>query len=274
MTVATSGFIETDGARLYYEVEGAGEPVVLIHAGVANLRMWDDQVRALRDALRMIRFDTRGFGRTETEAVEFSNRADVGAVLDQFGEQSAHVVGLSRGGAIALDFALEFPERVRSLVVAAGGIGGYQSPAEAAASVWDESERLLAAKDWDGLADLETRYWADGPGQPEDRVNLAVRAAVHDWVLTNYRAEKEEGTPIPLTPPAIERLHALRAPLLVIAGGLDDPGTTESCRHLARLVPGARLEVFEDSAHMLNLEQPDRFNRVVRTFLQSVPAAV
>ena len=72
-----SGFLETNGASIYHEVEGTGEAVVLIHAGVANLRMWDDQVAALRDSYRVIRYDTRGFGRTETEAVEFSNRADV-----------------------------------------------------------------------------------------------------------------------------------------------------------------------------------------------------
>src|SRR5688500_6306256 len=121
-----SGFLETNGARIHYEIDGSGEPIVFIHAGVANLRMWDDQVAALRETYRCIRYDTRGFGQTETEAVEFSNRADVAAVLDRAGARSAHVVGLSRGAMIALDFALEQPERVRSLTVAAGGIGGYE----------------------------------------------------------------------------------------------------------------------------------------------------
>src|SRR5687768_17684276 len=106
MTTATSGFLAHNGARIYYEAEGEGEPVVLIHAGVANLRMWDDQVAALRDRYRMIRYDTRGFGRTETDAVAFSNRADIAALLDHLGEESAHLVGFSRAGSIALDFAL------------------------------------------------------------------------------------------------------------------------------------------------------------------------
>src|SRR5688500_15944901 len=190
-----SGLLEPNGARLYYEVEGSGEPLVLIHAGVANLRMWDDDVAALRDAYRVIRYDTRGFGRTETDAVEFSNRADIAALLDHLGEESAHVVGFSRAGSIALDFALEYPDRVRSLVVGAGGISGFESPeAEANAAIFEEVERLWEAKDWDALADWEADYWASGPGQPADRVP-DVRAKVHDWVLTNYRAEKEEGTP-------------------------------------------------------------------------------
>lgn len=267
-----SGTLETNGARIYYEVEGAGEPVVLIHAGVANLRMWDEQAIALRDAYRVIRYDTRGFGRTETDAVEFSNRADIAALLDHLGEGSAHVVGLSRGGMIALDFALEFPDRVRSLVVAAGGIGSYESPDDADASVFEEPEKLLEARDWEGISEWETAYWADGPGQPKGRVDPALRAKVHDWILTNYRAEKEEGQPQRLDPPAAGRLSELKAPLLVMIGTLDEAGTQESMRHLAQAVPGARIEVFEGAAHMLNLEQPERFNTLLRGFLDGAAA--
>lgn len=267
-----TGFLETDGARIHYEAEGAGPAVLMIHAGVANLRMWDDQVAALRDRYRVIRYDTRGYGETDTAHVSFSNRSDVAAVLDHLGEQAAHVVGLSRGGGIALDFALERPDRVRSLVVASGGISGYESPDEAPAETWEAPERMLEARDWEALADWETAYWVDGPGQPADRVDPAIRQRVHGWILETYRAEKEEGMPQPLDPPAWERLHDLRVPLLVIVGTLDDPGTNESCHQLAARVPGARLELFEGAAHMVNLEQAERFNQVLRDFLDSVEA--
>jgi pimeloyl-ACP methyl ester carboxylesterase len=270
MTTNQAGTLETNGARLYYEVEGSGEPLVMIHAGVANLRMWDGQVPAFRDDYRVIRYDTRGFGRTETDAVEFSNRADIAALLDHLGEESAHVVGFSRAGSIALDFALEYPDRVRSLVVGAGGISGFESPeAQANAATFDEAERLWEARDWDALADWEADYWATGPDQPADRVP-EVRAKVHDWVLTNYRAEKEEGSPQVLDPPAVGRLGELDVPLLVVIGTLDEPGTQASMRHLAASVPGARLEVWDGVAHMLNLEQPERFNTLLREFLDGV----
>ena len=268
-----TGTLETNGARIYYEADGSGDPVVMVHAGVADLRMWDDQVSALRDSYRVIRYDTRGFGVTETDAVEFSNRADIAALLDHLGETSAHVVGLSRGGRIALDFAIEHPDRVRSLVVAAGGIGGYESPDDAPMEAFEEAERYEEAKDWAALADWETAYWADGPGQPADRVDPDVRAKVHDWILTTYLAEKEAGEPQQLDPPAVGRLGELRAPLLVMLGTLDDPGTSESMRHLADAVPGARLEIFEGSAHMLNLEQPERFNALLLEFLGEAAAS-
>ena len=262
--------LETNGARIAYDADGTGPAVVLIHAGVANRSMWDDQVAALKDAYRVIRYDTRGYGETETQAVEFSNRADIVALLDHLGEPSAHVVGLSRGGQIALDFAIESPDRVRSLTVVAGGIGGYESPAEVPAETWEPVEAMWKAKEWDKLTDWETAFWADGPGQSPERVP-DVRRRVHAWVLENYRAEKEEGQPQPLDPPAVGRLGDLRAPLLVMLGTLDDPGTVESMRHLAAVVPGARLEEFE-SAHMVNLEHPERFTRVLREFLDEVSA--
>jgi 3-oxoadipate enol-lactonase len=261
-------YLETNGARIAYDVTGSGEPVLLVHAGVADRSMWDDQVDALRDAYRVIRHDTRGFGETETEAVPFSNRADIAVLLDHLGEPSAHLVGLSRGGQIVLDFALEFPQRVRSLTAVAGGVGGYESPAELPAETWEAVEAMEEARDWEALSDWETAFWADGPGQSPDRVP-EVRRRVHEWVLTNYRAEKVEGEPQPLDPPAETRLAELHAPLLVMLGTLDDPGTVDSMRHLAASVPGARLEEFE-SAHMVNLEHPERFNRVLRTFLDGI----
>jgi len=268
MTITnTSGTLETNGARIYYEVEGSGPAIVLIHAGIANLRMWDDQVPALRDTYRVVRYDTRGFGRTETDAVEFSNRADVAALLDHLGEEAAHVVGVSRAGSIALDFALEYPDRVRSLVVVAGGIGGYESPAGASADTWEEPEQLYEAKDWQGLAEWETAYWADGPGQSRDRLDPDIREKVRSWILTNYQEEKEEGKPIVLDPPAASRLDGLKPPLLVILGTLDDAGTSEAMRHLAGSVRGSRLEEFEGAAHMLNMEQPDRFNALLNEWL-------
>ena len=260
-------YLETNGARIAYDVEGAGEPVLLIHAGVANRSMWDDQVAALKDAYRVIRHDTRGFGETETEAVPFSNRADIAALLDELGEEAAHLVGLSRGGVIALDFALEFPERVRSLTVVAGGVSGYESPAELPPETWEPVETMWKEKDWEALTEWETAFWADGPAQTADRVP-EVRRRVHDWILANYRAEKEEGEPQPLDPPAAGRLGDLRTPLLVMLGTLDEPATVDAMRYLARTVPGARVEEFE-SAHMVNLEHPERFNRILREFLDA-----
>ena len=117
------------------------------------------------------------------------------------------------------------------------------------------------------LAAFETRCWVDGPGQPPDRVDPAIRERVHDWILTTYQQEKNEGKPQRLSPPANDRLDELQLPTLVMVGDLDERTTQLACRHLADAVPGARLEEFHDAAHMLNLEQPEKFTRLVLDFL-------
>ena len=264
-----SGFVEVDGGRIYFEVEGDGHPLLLIHGGLGSLRMWDQQVPVFAERFRVIRYDTRGFGRTETDDVEFTNRGDAVAVLDQVGASSAHVVGQSRGGVIALDLTLDRPDRVAALVSVAGGIGGYEPelPEGLEPPPWDEMERLWEAKDWDALGELETRVWVDGWGQPADRVDAGLRRLVRDWILANYQGEKAEGKPQPLDPPASERLAEVRAPTLVLIGQADEPGTVVAERHLAESVAGARAVEFPGVAHMIQLEQPERFNELVLEFL-------
>lgn len=260
--------IPVEGGLIYSETRGEGRPVVLIHAGVANLRMWDRQVESLSAAgYRAVTYDARGFGRSETEHVAFSNREDVAAVLDYFDIPSATVVGASRGGFIGLDFTLERPDRVDSLVVVAGGIGGYSSPEAADDSVWERAEALWKAREWEALSDFETRWWVDGPGQSTSRVVPTVRRLVHEWILTNYKAEKEEGVPQPLDPPAEGRLGEVDVPTLIMVGDLDDRGIQDACRKLADDISDARLELFEGVAHMINLERPDRFDGALLGFL-------
>lgn len=266
-----NGFVTVPGGSLYTEIDGTGPAVLLVHAGVANVRMWDPHLSALAERHTVIRYDTRGFGRTESEHVEFSNRADLIAVLDHAGVDRAVLVGVSRGGMIALDTTLEFPDRVAGLVWVAGGVGGYEeSSSSVAPEVWEEAEARWKAKDWDWLTDMETRLWVDGPGQSPDRVDPGIRALVSAWIHGNYVAEKEEGVPQPLDPPAIGRLADVTCPLLVVIGGLDEAGTVESGRALASLVRGAVLEEFTDAAHMLNLEQPERFTRMLLAFADRV----
>jgi 3-oxoadipate enol-lactonase len=270
--VSESGFVDVDGGRIYFEVEGEGHPLLLIHGGLGSLRMWDGQVGPLAEHYRVIRYDTRGFGRTKSEDVEFSNRADAAAVLDHVGADSVYLIGQSRGGMIALDFVLEYPDRVDAFVSVASGVGGFESALQEATPTppWEEMERLWEAKDWASLAELETQVWVDGWGQPPTRVDPEIRRTVQDWILASYRAEKPEGKPQPLDPPAVQRLAEVQVPTLVMIGSVDEPGGVSAGRHLAASVAGARLVEFHDVAHMIQLEEPDRFNALVLEFLADV----
>jgi 3-oxoadipate enol-lactonase len=157
---------------------------------------------------------------------------------------------------------------VDAFVSVAGGIGGYeaQRPPDVIAA-FDEMDRLWDAEEWSALAELETRLWVDGWGQPSGRIDAELRRTVFGWIEANHRAEKVEGTPQALDPPAAERLDEVRVLTMVMIDEVDEVGGVEAERHLAASVAGSQVVAFPRVAHMIHLEEPDRFNRLVLEFL-------
>jgi 3-oxoadipate enol-lactonase len=138
---------------------------------------------------------------------------------------------------------------------------------EVEAPPWEEMERLWEAKDWEALAELETKVWVDGWGQPSDRVDEGLRRKVHGWILSSMKADKPEGRQQRLDPPAAERLGDLEIPTLVLIGQVDEPAAVVAERHLGSSVAGAQVVEFPGVAHMIHLEEPERFNELVLEFL-------
>jgi len=266
-------FVDVPGGRLYVEDEGSGPPILLLHAGIANLRAWDGMVPGLAaSGYRVIRYDARGFGRSETDDVSFSNRADAMAVLDALGIGTAALVGNSRGGQIAIDTTIEFPERVTALVTIGSGPGGFDpggdSPDEIA--YFEEAERLegAAEPDPDAIADLDVRLWVDGPGQPADRVPSEIREAVRTMDRPLYLPGHVNGQPLPLDPPANDRLSELRCPFLVVNGSLDVSYMGFAAERLVSAATNARAVTIPGVAHMVGMEVPDQLNALIVEFLE------
>ena len=271
---AFEGTIPVPGGTLWAQWAGSGSGVVLVHAGIADARMWDPQWGTLVSRHRTARYDTRGFNRTTTEAVPFSNRADVIAVMDAAGIDRAVVVGCSRGGSIALDTALEYPDRVSGLVWVCGGVSGAEvDDLPEAIAAFERQEALYEAKDWEAMADLDVQIWVDGLGQPAGRAAESVRALVRQMCLDSYTKELEEGEPIVLDPPAAGRLGELQVPVLAIVGLLDLPATSAMASILVDGAPNARRVDLPDVAHLPNLERPTWFTETLRSFLDEVAAA-
>jgi pimeloyl-ACP methyl ester carboxylesterase len=264
-------FIDVPGGRLFALSEGAGPPIVLMHAAIVDHRAWDAMVPGLAAAgLRIIRYDYRSFGRSTTEDVEFSNRSDLLAVLDAFGISRAALAGNSRGGQIAIDTAIEFPDRVVAIVGVAGGLGGFEGKLTPEEQVlFEEGERLESAEepDVDAIVDLEVRVWVDGPGQSASRVDSTIREAVRAMDLPLHAPGLVRGRPIVLHPIARDRLGELRCPVLAVAGGLDVADVTGAALRLEAAAPNARALVWPDVAHMIGMEVPERLNAAIVDFL-------
>ena len=266
----TQGYLDVEGGKIYYEVLGQGHPLVLIHAGVADCTMWDEQIGPFSQRYRVIRYDTRGYGRTTTEDVAYSNRKDLYELLKHLGVEKTYVLGISRGGHIAIDFTLEHPEMVDALIPVAAGFGGYQGePTEEEMRLFDKMEELWEKKDFASLTDMEVRVWVDGFGRTGE-VDPQVRKRVHEMISANYSRNQPEGQPIVLQPPAAGRLSEIKVPTLVIVGDLDASGPQAMADAMERGIPGAKKVVFPGVAHMVNMEKPEEFNRLVLEFLGSL----
>lgn len=260
-------YLQVPGGRLRYRDEGHGPAVVLLHAGVAALEAWDAVAARLVDAgLRAIRPDLRGWGQSTARDTEFSPRADVVALLDACGVDRALLVGNSMGGALAFDVAIEQPDRVVGVVGVGAGLSGYdgEDTAEEAA-LFAAMERLESADrpDPDAIAEIDVRAWVDGPGQPEGRAPQWIRDAVRAWDRAINQPGHVMGRRQQLDPPAAARLDDLRCPVLAVAGTLDFSYVVETARHLELNAPNARAVVWDDVAHMIGMEQPDRLADLV-----------
>ncbi|MGD0018260.1 MAG: alpha/beta hydrolase [Candidatus Limnocylindrales bacterium] len=264
-------FVEVPGGRLFASSEGAGPPIVLMHAAIVDHRAWDAMAPGFVAAgFRVVRYDYRAFGASTTEDVEFSNRADLLAVLDAFGIARAALVGNSRGGQIAIDTAIESPDRVVAVVGVGAGLGGFDGePTPEERVIFEEGERLESAAepDVDAIVDLDVRVWVDGPGQRPDRVDSAIREAVRSMDRPLYAPGRVRGRSIVLDPPANDRLGDLRCPVLAVAGALDLSEIVGVARRLEAAAPNARAAIWPDVAHMIGMEAPDRLNALVVDFL-------
>jgi len=265
------GYADSDGARLYYEILGEGPELVLVHAGVADRRMWDDQFEAFAERFRVVRYDQRGFGETKYADRPFSHRADLHNLLRHLKIDRAHLAGASAGGGIVLDFALEHPEAALSLLLVAPAVGGYPMSGPPPPKLLELIEARRAG-DLDRAAELQVEIWADGPGraggQADERVRERVRTMGRQALDMQAPYLTETGFLPEIRPetPAAGRLAEVEASLLAVYGDLDDETIGEMADALTAGCRRGRWAIIPGAAHFPNMEKPAVFNRIALDF--------
>jgi len=263
-----TGKADVNGALIYYEVTGEGEPLVLVHAGIADGRMWDGQVEALARRYRVIRYDMRGFGKTAMVEGPYSHHEDLRGLLDSLEVGRAHFVGCSMGGGAVLDFALRYPERVGALVLVGAAVGGFEGDFKPPEQ-WEELVAADEAGDLGRVSELEVRIWVDGPRRRPEDVDAAIRDLVREMNLIALQNEASGlGEELSTEPPAVDRLSEIVAPVLILVGDSDQPRTLAAADLLAKELPNARKAVVPGTAHLPNMERPQEFNGLVLDYLE------
>jgi len=242
--------------------------VLLLHAGIADSRMWQPQIEVLEGAgHRVVAPDLRGFGEHRLEPAPFSYVRDAEAALDG----PAAVVGCSLGGRVALELAVHRPDLVERLVLIAPGFPGWEW-AEATRAGWAAEEAAYEAGDLEKAAEESVRLWVDGPNRSPADVDADMRAAVTAMVLRSYELQEgaweagadEEDV---LDPPLGGRLGEVRCPALVLVGDHDVADMQAIAAHVAGSIDGARLVTVAGASHLPSLERPDEVNALVVDFL-------
>lgn len=270
-----TGYVRAGSAELFYESSGEGRPVVLVHGGMLDHTMWDPQMRDLTARYRVVRYDARRHGRSRSEPDTFSHHEDLRQLVDALGLSRPAVIGLSMGGYAAIDFALEYPDRVSALVLVGPGLSGYEFHGEEFERYLVEFRAAAEAGDPDAIVEAFIRGWTDGPRRRADEVDPAVREHVRRSGLRNVTGWDPSVVEYRPLPPAIERLDSLPVPVLAVVGDLDMPGIVEIVDMIFAGAPDARKVVIPGAAHMVSMEKPGEFNRIVLEFLEEVypPAA-
>jgi 3-oxoadipate enol-lactonase len=259
-------FAEVNNTRFYYEIAGEGHPVVLVHAGIADSRMWDDQFAVFAQHYKVLRYDRRGFGATPMVAGAYSHHQDLYALLKHLDFERAYFIGCSQGAKTVVDFTLEHPEMAGALVLVSPSLSGFAFEGEPPRQI-QQLEEAENAGDLDLVNELEMQIWVDGRYRTKEQVDPLVRARVGEMNLIALKTPEGLGDEQELFPPAADRLAEITSPALVITGDLDTPRTLAGADFIVEHVAGAQKASLTGCAHMPNMEKVEAFDQLVLSFL-------
>ncbi|MCY3864760.1 MAG: alpha/beta hydrolase [Chloroflexi bacterium] len=266
-----SGFVQINGARLYYELAGSGTPLVMIHAGIADCRMWDQEFEAFSRSYLALRYDMRGYGKSLPVKGEFNIQDDLEALLANLDIPSPIILmGCSMGGGLSIDFALSHPDRVANLILVGSDPAGLELEAPWPDELIAQSEAAFKAGDVDRVVELDMRIWFDGIGRSAQDVDARARrkAGAMAKLVTEHEL-KGIGDHVRKTGArtAAERLRELTMPALIVIGENDLTYLKLAADYLVDNLPAASMLLMRDAGHLPNLEHPELFHKAVLDFL-------
>jgi 3-oxoadipate enol-lactonase len=262
------GYAAVNGTQLYFQLAGSGYPIVFLHGFAADSRLFDDQFEAFAPHGQVIRYDLRGFGKSDLPTSEpYSHYDDLKALLQYLGLARADLMGQSMGGAIAIDFALAHPNMTRALILLDSTLGGYEHSPEFQA--WFAFLVSQASEAGVGTAKallLDTPLLESARANPDVARRLGqVFSEYSGWHWVN----EDPGTD--LEPSAIQRLEQIRAPTLIITGERTGPDLRAIGDLLQTRIPDAHAIILDGVGHVPNMEDPRTVNEIVLEFLAGLP---
>jgi 3-oxoadipate enol-lactonase len=259
-----SGYLDVPGGRLYYEVAGEGDWVVLVHDGNLHSVTWDDQFPVFPKSYKVVRYDRRGYGKSAYPEKPYSNIEDLGEVFRQLHIDKAALMGMSAGGGLVIDFALEHPDKVTGLVLVGAVVSGYGYSDHMRTRGGRLKPEIVAdpAKLADFMCHQDPYTFYEGNTDAKKRGYDALMKN-----LQNYRMDKFNLLQGPRRP-ALPNLKEIKVPTLIIVGEYDIPDCHAHAGAMETGIAGSQRVIINKAGHLVPIEQPAMFNEVVLTFLK------
>jgi pimeloyl-ACP methyl ester carboxylesterase len=258
---ATHGYVEVEGGRLYYERAGEGFPVVLIHPNLWDSRIWDPQFEEFARYHDVLRYDIRGYGRSDLPHQPYSDLRDLLYVIGELGIGRCALVGCALGAQLAIDLAIAQPEIVDAIVAVSPGITGYAWMDDGVQMLVEEVTRSLRAGNVEGAMNVQLAVWVPLKGDPasDEKIRSIAMENAHVLRLDDGLAE--------MPPSAVPHLGEIRAATMIVIGDRDLGEIHHIADELTDRIPGASKRVIAEADHLVNVRKPEKFNRLVLDFL-------
>jgi 3-oxoadipate enol-lactonase len=267
-TVQTSqGYVTAGNSKLYYEVAGMGDPVVFVHAGFMDHTMWESQVKEfVKNGYKVITIDLPSHAQSSDADTNVSIPDYFISLLNHLKIDKVTLIGLSLGGASVMDFALEHPDKVNKLVLVSSLAAGFQ-PAKVDSMIVRYGPEIINAKTSEEAATVFTKYWGVGL-----RNENALDKKIYDYIYqTSLKSITEHGYRKWARfkdPQGVKRLSELKMPVLIVHADKDLAIISEGAERFDTLITNSKVVLMKGPAHMLNMEKPSGFNRIVLDFLK------
>lgn len=266
------GSIQAGGFNIYYERQGQGKPLLLLHAGLQDHTMWQDQVKPLSGQYDIITIDLPYHGATTGKDTNLLIQDILRVVLDSLKVTKTSIAGLSLGAGAAEDFVIAYPERVNKAIFISSGLSGYDKvhPLDSVSIGWyHQMVTAMEGKDTAAAAAAFAKAWAEGPYRSGDSLKKPVSQFTAALTLKHLRQHQMNNwLRFKQDPPAYQTIAGIHLPVLIIHGDKDMPFITSASQYMEQQIPGAKRVLLKNVAHMLNMEVPVEVNKLIVDFLQ------
>ncbi len=262
-----SGYVIVEGGQLFYEMAGKGQTIVLLHDGMVHRVIWDDQFLKLAGNYLVIRYDRRAYGKSSDPTAPYSHIEDLNQIFIQLKIDKAIIFGMSSGGGLAMDFTLEYPEKVLGLVLVGAVVGGFGYTSH----MVTRGGHMIPPAERSDNQKLVRYLVLDDPYEIY-KANTQAKERVMKW-MADYPA-KGRGEGIPLKPAkrlAVKFLSEIQVPTLVLVGEYDIPDVHAHAGAISAGINDSTRKVIPGAGHLIPIEQPGLFNEAVDQFLKWFP---